>query len=40
MTVRVVRTMGTVISIDVRAPASSALEAALDGTDRLLRDAD
>lgn len=38
--VRVVRTMGTVISIDVRAPETAVLEAALDAAEAVLRDAD
>jgi len=38
--VRVVRTMGTVISIDVRAPETPKLLRALDAAEALLRDAD
>lgn len=40
MTVRVVRTMGTVVSIDVRAPGSPALAAALDAAEAVLHEAD
>jgi thiamine biosynthesis lipoprotein len=38
--VRTVRTMGTVISIDVRAPGSPVLDAALDAAESVLREAD
>jgi thiamine biosynthesis lipoprotein len=38
--VRIVRTMGTVVSIDVRAPRSPGLAAALDDAESVLREAD
>lgn len=40
MTVRLVRTMGTVITLDVRSPDSADLEAALDAAEAVLCEAD